>query len=106
MIEEPDEHGHNRLVVKGDTDTLSSIRPYWLCLDEMNLAPVEQYFADYLSVIETRKWEWQGSVHARSFSRSSAGPTALDALIAGCPAYLGVLLADYSTADIARDRPR
>jgi hypothetical protein len=33
------------------------IRPYWLCLDEMNLAPVEQYFADYLSVIETRKWD-------------------------------------------------
>jgi len=31
--------------------------PYWLCLDEMNLAPVEQYFADYLSVIETRYWE-------------------------------------------------
>jgi hypothetical protein len=28
---------------------------YWLCLDEMNLAPVEQYFAEYLSVIETRK---------------------------------------------------
>lgn len=31
--------------------------PYWLCLDEMNLAPVEQYFADYLSVLETRKFE-------------------------------------------------
>lgn len=31
--------------------------PYWLCLDEMNLAPVEQYFADYLSVLESRKWE-------------------------------------------------
>lgn len=31
--------------------------PYWLCLDEMNLAPVEQYFADYLSVVETRKWD-------------------------------------------------
>jgi hypothetical protein len=31
--------------------------PFWLCLDEMNLAPVEQYFADYLSVVETRKWE-------------------------------------------------
>ena len=30
--------------------------PYWLCLDEMNLAPVEQYFADYLSVLETREW--------------------------------------------------
>ena len=25
--------------------------PYWLCLDEMNLAPVEQYFADYLSAV-------------------------------------------------------
>ncbi len=33
------------------------ITPFWLCLDEMNLAPVEQYFADYLSVVETRKWE-------------------------------------------------
>ena len=30
--------------------------PYWLCLDEMNLAPVEQYFADYLAILETRKW--------------------------------------------------
>ena len=35
---------------------LESIRPFWLCLDEMNLAPVEQYFADYLSVMETRTW--------------------------------------------------
>lgn len=31
--------------------------PCFLCLDEMNLAPVEQYFAEYLSVIETRKLE-------------------------------------------------
>lgn len=29
--------------------------PFFLCLDEMNLAPVEQYFAEYLSVIESRK---------------------------------------------------
>jgi len=33
---------------------LSEIRPFWLCLDEMNLAPVEQYFADFLSILETR----------------------------------------------------
>jgi hypothetical protein len=39
------------------TKPLAEIRPFWLCLDEMNLAPVEQYFADYLSVIETRLWE-------------------------------------------------
>lgn len=31
--------------------------PYFLCLDEMNLAPVEQYFAEYLSVIESRKYD-------------------------------------------------
>lgn len=29
--------------------------PFFLCLDEMNLAPVEQYLAEYLSVLETRK---------------------------------------------------
>lgn len=34
-----------------------NICPYWLCLDEMNLAPVEQYFADYLSVLETREFD-------------------------------------------------
>ncbi len=28
--------------------------PFILCLDEMNLAPVEQYFAEYLSAIESR----------------------------------------------------
>lgn len=36
--------------------------PYFLCLDEMNLAPVEQYFAEYLSVIESRKSHKDGSV--------------------------------------------
>lgn len=30
--------------------------PYFLCLDEMNLARVEYYLSDFLSVIETRKW--------------------------------------------------
>ena len=40
-----------------DTET-----PYFLCLDEMNLAPVEQYFAEYLSVIESRKSHENGIV--------------------------------------------
>lgn len=40
-----------------DTET-----PYFLCLDEMNLAPVEQYFAEYLSVIESRKNHENGTV--------------------------------------------
>lgn len=49
-----------RLVVAGERDALDKVLPYWLCLDEMNLAPVEQYFADYLSVLETREWCWTG----------------------------------------------
>jgi energy-coupling factor transporter ATP-binding protein EcfA2 len=32
-------------------------KPYFFILDEMNLARVEHYFSDYLSVIETRKRE-------------------------------------------------
>ena len=31
--------------------------PFFLCLDEMNLAPVEQYFAEFLSAIESRSFE-------------------------------------------------
>ncbi|MBN1971501.1 MAG: hypothetical protein JW870_19205 [Candidatus Delongbacteria bacterium] len=29
--------------------------PFFLCLDEMNLAPVEQYLAEYLSIVESRQ---------------------------------------------------
>ncbi|SHN30751.1 McrB family protein [Chitinophaga sp. CF418] len=30
--------------------------PFVLCLDEMNLAKVEHYFADFLSILESRQW--------------------------------------------------
>jgi 5-methylcytosine-specific restriction protein B len=43
--------------------------PFFLCLDEMNLAPVEQYFAEYLSAVETR--------------RANGGKIKTDALISG-----------------------
>src|SRR5690554_823974 len=56
-----------QLVVTGEHGALEKVLPYWLCLDEMNLAPVEQYFADYLSVLETREWCWTGD----SFTYSS-----------------------------------
>ena len=69
------------LVCKAPAD----MTPYWLCLDEMNLAPVEQYFADYLSILETRKWQ-DGSYHCDSLLKSdtikqldSAGQQALRA---------------------------
>lgn len=62
QIEEQwDEDFGARLVVTGESDALEQVLPYWLCLDEMNLAPVEQYFADYLSVLETREWRWVGN---------------------------------------------
>ena len=35
--------------------------PYFLCLDEMNLAPVEEYFAEYLSAIESRSTDKDGN---------------------------------------------
>lgn len=64
--QESEEQG-KRLVVTGERDELDKVLPYWLCLDEMNLAPVEQYFADYLSVLETREWRWEDD----SFTYSS-----------------------------------
>ena len=36
---------------------LDSSHPYFLCLDEMNLARVEYYLSDFLSVIETRDFQ-------------------------------------------------
>jgi hypothetical protein len=36
--------------------------PFFLCLDEMNLAPVEQYFAEYLSVLESRRVSQNGTI--------------------------------------------
>ena len=31
--------------------------PFFVLLDEMNLARVEHYFSDILSVMETRRWQ-------------------------------------------------
>ncbi|MBP3243784.1 MAG: AAA family ATPase [Bacteroidaceae bacterium] len=46
--------------------------PYFLCLDEMNLAPVEQYFAEYLSVIESRKADTDGNITTDPILKKSA----------------------------------
>ncbi|MFM5554037.1 McrB family protein [Aeromonas veronii] len=53
-IHEADVNG--KIYLDWEGKNLDNIDPFWLCLDEMNLAPVEQYFADYLSVLETRHW--------------------------------------------------
>ena len=38
--------------------------PFFLCLDEMNLAPVEQYFAEYLSVVESRSRNGENKIES------------------------------------------
>ena len=45
-------------IVKAWQDTGT---PYFLCLDEMNLAPVEEYFAEFLSAIESRTTDKDGN---------------------------------------------
>ncbi len=47
--------------------------PYFLCLDEMNLAPVEQYFAEYLSVIESRKSDSKGVIKTDPILEKNSG---------------------------------
>ena len=57
--------------------------PYFLCLDEMNLAPVEQYFAEYLSVIESRKLNPDGTITTDpivSFEHTNAYESLIDQL--------------------------
>lgn len=40
--------------------------PFFVCMDEMNLAPVEQYFAEFLSVLETRKYPKDDPEHIKT----------------------------------------
>ncbi|PEZ09163.1 restriction endonuclease [Bacillus sp. AFS018417] len=48
-------------------------KPYFVVLDEMNLARVEYYFSDFLSVIESRKWEGGEIVTSAVLPESIAG---------------------------------
>lgn len=45
-----------KLFIRALTDPA---KPYFLVLDEMNLAKVEYYFSDFLSLIESRKYEYK-----------------------------------------------
>lgn len=46
-------------------------KPYFICLDEMNLARVEHYFSDLLSVLETQEWHNQRIVTTALIHRDS-----------------------------------
>lgn len=45
--------------------------PFFVCLDEMNLAPVEQYFAEFLSVLESRKKGDDGEITSEPLIEAS-----------------------------------
>ncbi|MEK3731602.1 DUF3578 domain-containing protein [Paenibacillus sp. FSL M8-0334] len=49
-------------------------KPYFICLDEMNLARVEYYFSDVLSVIETQEWRQDRIVTSKLINRESLLP--------------------------------
>jgi 5-methylcytosine-specific restriction enzyme B len=44
-------------------------KPYFICLDEMNLARVEYYLSDYLSLIESREFWGQEIITDKLFSK-------------------------------------
>ncbi len=48
-------------------------KPYFVVLDEMNLARVEHYFSDVLSVMESRRWENGRITSSRLLPRETAG---------------------------------
>ncbi|AJE50922.1 MrcB family domain-containing protein [Paenibacillus polymyxa] len=46
-------------------------KPFFICLDEMNLARVEYYFSDLLSIIETQEWNNNRIVTSPLINRDS-----------------------------------
>lgn len=53
------------LVIREASRPENRKKPYFVCLDEMNLARVEHYFSDMMSLLETQKWR-QESEHMYS----------------------------------------
>ncbi|MBS4193214.1 DUF3578 domain-containing protein [Bacillus sp. FJAT-49705] len=48
-------------------------KPFFVLLDEMNLARVEYYFSDILSVMESRKWEGRNILSSPLLTEETAG---------------------------------
>jgi hypothetical protein len=63
-------------------------KPFFVCLDEMNLARVEHYFSDFLSIIESRRYEGVAvttdpilkEAHLQKMKANGLSPAALEAL--------------------------
>ena len=69
----------NGVFIKGpvweafDKAIAESNRPVFLCLDEMNLARVEYYLSDFLSVIESRKKSDDGKIKTKPIAQIEDG---------------------------------
>lgn len=69
--------------------------PFFVCLDEMNLAPVEQYFAEILSILETRK-----AVIGEDGNKSIKTETIIDAEHFKALGMIGGFSPDFTDRDI------
>ncbi|WP_253300662.1 McrB family protein [Paenibacillus lautus] len=66
--------GHLAEVLVEASQRENQHKPYFVCLDEMNLARVEYYFSDVLSVIETQEWKQERIVTSKLINRESLLP--------------------------------
>lgn len=66
------ENGALQLLIEANKEENEN-KPYFLILDEMNLSHVERYFADFLSVMETRKEE-KFKLHSDKDNKKSEVP--------------------------------
>lgn len=55
-------------IVKEASQPENLNKPYFICLDEMNLARVEYYLSDFLSIIETREKTGDGEITTKEFT--------------------------------------
>ncbi|MBK8809271.1 MAG: AAA family ATPase [Acidobacteria bacterium] len=55
-------------------------RPFFVCLDEMNLAKVEHYFSDFLSIVESRRRSGEKIVTDPILSQAQLNKMKLDGL--------------------------
>ena len=46
--------------------------PYFIVLDEMNIAKIEHYFSDFLSVMESRRYDADGTIRQESLNLHNA----------------------------------
>ncbi len=63
--------GHLTTFIKKASENIDL--PYFLCLDEMNLARVEYYLSDVLSIMETRRWDSERIITDRLFTEEYFG---------------------------------